>query len=478
MLEDERTDLTPYVDLVLRGGKVLALDSNDSRASALAVAGGRIVAIGDDHTIRPLIGNQTKIIELAGRTVLPGINDSHLHGAWLGASWPTLMLDKLPTAPPGVGDDLGGDPARTPPPTPRLLSVEEDRRAAIRRVGGLVAALGITSYTEPGIGPGEDDGPTGCFSQSVFETYAALEAEGELRARVNVLTLFGLVDGPSVLADVEAGLRLLQRRSRRPERLRIGGMKIFGDGIPPMLQAWTRQRYPDGSHGSLLVAGDDPDQQASNLRRMITAGHRAGLQVGVHATGDRTIEAVLDAVEQAMATDPSRRRHYIIHGDLVTPEQLRRMAALGVGLNLQPAIATRTADWVSGVLGSDVAASAWPIGLALEAGVALALSSDAPILTPDWRRVIAEADAWMGKPTPGAATGRMTTLLQAYTVAAAYQDGSESWKGTLEPGKVADLCVLAADPYEVGPAGLPAVDVELTVVGGKIIFERDPAYAD
>ncbi|GIT81914.1 hypothetical protein LLS1_35830 [Leifsonia sp. LS1] len=469
-------------DLVLRGGVVHTLDDAGSTAQAVAVRRGRVLRVGTDAEIEETIVRGTRVVDLDGRAVLPGINDSHLHATWLGALWPRTVFgapdggEAVAGADGAHGADGAGDPHDTTGAAP-LLTTRAERRAAILRAGELIASLGITSYTEPGLGPGEDDGATGCFGQDVFEAYAELEAERALTARVTVLGLFGVLDGPSSLLDVLGGLPSLRRETARPSRLRVAGVKIFADGIPPMHQAWTHRRYPDSTQGRLLVEGADPDERAAALRRMIREANRLGLQVGVHATGDRAIDTVVEAVEEALAQTRTDLGHYIIHGDLVTPDALARMARLGMGLNVQAGIAAHTASWVADVLGDEVAASAWPIGAAWEAGVPVSLSSDAPILAPDWRQGIADADAWIGAPAAGGERDRMLALLRAYTTVPAQQDGASAWKGTLEPRKAADMCVLEADPLDVAPAELPRVAVDLTVVDGEVVFERVAAPA-
>lgn len=486
-------------DLVLRGGIVHTLDAADTTGAAVAIRRGRILLVGTTAEVEATIGRHTQVIDLDGRTVIPGINDSHLHATWLGALWPqTIFGGEAEAAVDGHGGVGGrdgadardgldghaagyagdptptgaaGDPHDTSHAAP-LLRTRPERRAAILRAGRLIASLGITSYTEPGLGPGEDTGATGCFGQDVLDAYHDLDAERALTARVNVLALYGVLDGPSSLGPVLAGMRALRRGTERPDRLRIAGVKIFADGIPPMHQAWTRHTYPDGTHGGLLVDGLDAAERAERLTTMIREAARLGLQVGVHATGDRTIDTVVEAVAAARAEFPADLRHYIIHGDLITAAALDRMRDLGMGLNVQPGIAVRTSPWLAGVLGDDVAATAWPLEAARAAGVAVSLSSDAPILAPDWRQGIADADAWMGAPAPGEERARMRGLLHAYTTVPAYQDGAESWKGSLEPGKAADLVVLAADPLQLSPAELPSVAVDLTVVDGKIVYDR------
>ncbi|MEV6121227.1 amidohydrolase family protein [Streptomyces sp. NPDC052077] len=442
-------------DLILRGGAVHSLAPGGGDATALAVRDGLVCALGDDREVMAHAGSATQVVDLAGRAVLPGINDAHLHATWLGAMWPTTLF----------GDEAG------PGPVPhRPLLDDAQRREAILRAGALAASLGITSYTEPGLGPGEDHGESGAFGTSVALQYRALAAEGLLKARVTALWLYGELDGPSDLEHFLAGLAALDSSTSDPRWLRFAGVKIFADGIPPMRSAYTHHCYADGASATLLVDGTDDADREANLARMIIAAHRAGQQVGVHATGDRTIDITLDAIERARADHDADLGHYIIHGDLVTRPQLRRMAALGVGLDTQPEIALRTRSLVDDALGPGSAAAAWPLQAVLDEEVSLCLTSDAPVLSPDWRRQIAAADAWMGPAADPRA--RMERLLRCYTVEPARQDHAADWKGTLAPGMVADLCVLEADPLALVPAELPDVAVDLTVVDGRIVHDR------
>ncbi|MEU8637237.1 amidohydrolase family protein [Amycolatopsis sp. NPDC048633] len=419
-------------DLVVRGGTVLTVDAAGTVADGLALRDGRVLAVGD---VAGHIGPDTEVLDLAGRAVLPGINDAHLHATWLGARWPHPLL---------------GAPHEEEP-----VTTASDRRKAILRAGDICASLGITSYTEPGLGPGE----TGCFSAEVLDEYAALHREGLLRARVTVLRLFGLLDGASSLEGFARGLAT-PAPAADPEWLAVSGVKIFADGIPPMRTAWTHHCYPDGTHGSLLVDGPDDDGRAATLSSMISSAHEAGLVVGVHATGERSIEAALAHL---------RDGDHLVHGDLVTPAQLRRMAATGVGLTTQPAIATAMRPMVAMALGADIAAKAWPLQDILDAGVRLTLSSDAPVVTPDWRVHLAAAGELLD--ARGVTPELTARLLRCCTTEAAAQDGSARWKGSLEPGMAADFCVLADNPLDVALADLPSVAVELTVTGGRIVHK-------
>ena len=511
------TTPTPQAELVLRGGVIRTLDPSNSVASAVAVRGERIVAVGGEEEIAGWIGPQTRILELNGACALPGINDSHLHGAWLGALWPATLFDgPLPdlspddgatVAPDGspsgaddaageadgeasgtAGDDAGA-PADHHGEQPRLVHNDEELRAAILRAQRIAASLGITSYTEPGLGPGEDRGPTGVFGTRTLELYAELAAAGKLTSRVTALALFGLLDGNSALETFESELRGLTAgtlggasnagiaaASADPAaQWRVSGVKVFADGIPPARNAWIHGCYPEGGSGGLLIDANSTQEAAAALRSMVTAAHQAGLQVAVHATGDRTIDELARTLESLGDPEAVRAaRHYIIHGDLASSEAITRLGALGIGYNTQPVISVTTKDWLAAAVGQDAGARAWPLLEVLDAGIRLALTSDAPVVAPDWRATLAAADAWMGPAEGANATeARMLMLLHAVTTAGAWQDHAEDAKGTLEVGKLADIAILAADPFSVAPAELPGIAVTHTLLGGRMVHSPE-----
>ncbi|MDF5758962.1 amidohydrolase family protein [Spongiactinospora sp. TRM90649] len=437
-------------DLVMTGGTVHTVDSADQIAEAIAVTAGRVARVGTDEEVTCLIGPRTRVVRLGGRSVLPGINDSHLHGTWLGQMWPSLLIDQL-IAPPSADA-----PARRV-----RLETSAQRRAAILRACQLLAPLGVTSYTEPGLGPGEDEGQSGCFGSAVLSDYADLAAEGRLNARVTALMLFGELDGPSSLPVFLTGLGGFTPPGDIPGWFHVSGVKIFADGIPPLGTAWTDEPYTGGGHGGLLIEGKTDEDREAALVAMIGAARAAGHQVGVHATGSRTTRVVVGA----LAAPGGGQRHYVIHGDLIHPETLARMAAAGIGLNTQPGLVNAAGGMLKEALGETVMEHAWPVGDALEARVPLCLSSDAPVLTPDWRQGVAAA---MTRPEQ-----RLTfaQALRGYTMTPAWQDGADSWKGSLEDGKVADLCVLETNLAETEPEALPQVPVSLTMVDGRIVHE-------
>lgn len=531
-----------------------------------------ILAVGSDTEMRALAGPGTRIVELGGRTVLPGINDSHLHGAAYGMTKPPFALDvghpavrsladiaaavgwAALEAPEGewivgLGWDAGylaecrADPGRFPhrrdldavapdhpvcltdfsshmvwvnsealrrcgidadTPAPpggvidhdpdgrptgilresagRLVQAElpaptpAQRRQAIQGVIRELHSRGITSYTEPGLGPGGAGSLFGGLSTDNWTAYADLAASGELQARVSVLLLPAPMGGSA--DDVRKGLAELHRpESADPRLLRAIGVKIFADGVPPNRTAWMSEPYPDGGHGSLCVHGDTPALQVHELREMIRLGHEAGFQLGVHVTGDRAIDLVVDAFLAANAAAPRPdARHYVIHGDFISPAGLAKLAAHGYGVNMNPAIKWTISDLMDEVVGPERSAYQWPVRSALDAGVRVCASSDAPITEPDWRQGVAsmmlrESKA-SGRPSGPEQCVPLADALRAYTSTAAWQDFADDFKGTIAPGLAADLCVLDRPLLDLDPHEITEVQVDLTVFDGRVVFER------
>ncbi|MDI3387827.1 amidohydrolase [Streptomyces sp. B-S-A8] len=559
-------------DLILTGGDVLSMDAAFSVAQAVAVRDGRILAVGSDAAIAAHTGPDTHVIELSGRTVLPGINDSHLHAAAWALTGPPFALNTghpavrsiadivaaVRTAAAGtplgewitgLGWDVGyleeclADPARRPhrsdldaaaPDHPVCLTdfsghmvwanskalalagishgtrsptggvIETDaageptgilketaqalvqglippatvsrRKDAIREAVAALHAEGITSYTEPGLGPGGAEILGGGLDTTTLDAYIELARAGQLAARVRVLLLPAPMGGSAV--DVAAGLKgLAVPDDVDARRLAVIGVKVFADGVPPNETAWMQDPYPGGGHGSLCVHGASAGLKQAELAEMIRVAHTDGYQVGVHVTGDRAIDAVVDAFVDAQRDHPRPdARHYVIHGDFASAQSLAKLAAHGYGINMNPAIKWTIADLMDGIVGNDRSEYQWPVRSAAEAGIAVCVGSDAPITAPNWRQGVASMLLRESK-----ATGRVSgpgqrvsleTALRAYTVNPARQDFAESWKGTIEPGKVADLCVLGGDLRATDPHDIPALPIDLTVLDGHIVFER------
>ncbi|WP_067176690.1 amidohydrolase [Microtetraspora niveoalba] len=537
-----------HADLVFVNGTVLTMDADLPLASTVAVRDGVIAHTGADA--REWIGPRTEVVDLGGRVLLPGINDSHLHacgfglnrppfsvdvalgsiaavraavadavrhtppGEWIrGTGWDTSTLAECvansrrqPTAADldevapdhpvllqdfsghvtwvnsralelaGIPGDHGhggllhdGDQAAVqrvlPSPTPR------ERVQVLRDVLATLNREGITSFTEPGLGPGGEHSFFGGMGAGVLDTFTGLAAAGELTARVSVLGLPSPMSGASV-AETAAYLAAPPDLSGVDPRLvRLLGVKVFADGIPPSGTAWMHEEYPSGGHGSLCVHGHTEAARGEELAEILRLVHTAGLQLGIHVIGSRGIDSVVDALAAVAREHPRPdARHYLIHGQFASRTALARLGELGYGINMQPAIQGLLSDQMREMFGDEAADNEWPARSALDLGVATACSSDAPVTFPDWRAGVASLLSRTSKAS-GRVAGAWERIgleeaLRCYTINGARQDFAETWKGSITPGKVADLCVSGART----PEDIPSAPVEMTVFDGSVVF--------
>ncbi|MFC9261417.1 amidohydrolase [Streptomyces hydrogenans] len=564
-----------YADLVFVGGRVVTVDAEFSVVEALAVTGSVISAVGTREDVAALIGPDTRVVDLEGATLLPGINDSHLHGCAFGMASPPLSvevghpavsslaevaeavreavgrasagqwitghgwdtgylaecvadpsrhpargdldavspdhpvvlysfsghatwvnskaleligIDRHTVAPPGgaVVTDEAGEPTgllhegaqalvqNALPPLDR-----QERTDAIKSALATLARLGVTSYTEPGLGPGGDGIMRGALGTETLEVYRRLLDDGELTARVGVLLLpTGMAGTAEEFARTLDDLDVAGEDD--PRRLAIHGVKVFADGIVPNKTAWMHEPYVGGGCGSLCVGGDLDDDRIAEIGAMIRHAHAAGHQLGVHATGDRAIDTVTDAFAAAAAAHPrDDARHYVIHGDFLTPHAMKVLAAHDYGVNMNPTIKWTVADMEEEFVGAGRAAYAWPYRDALDAGVRVASGSDAPVTHPDWRQGVATMVLRESK-AAGRVSGpeqriALAEAIRTYTIDAAWQDFADDWKGSLETGKAADLCVVEGDLLGADPHTIPDMPVVLTVLDGRVVYEARPA---
>lgn len=453
-----------HADLIFTGGTIVTVDRDFSMARALAVRNGVIVAVGTEDDVAALRGPDTRVVALDGGAVLPGMNDTHVHGAMLAAYWPRHWIESAESF------------RAREIPTPRQLDTKEKVHEAIEFTQKLMLSLGITSYTEPGLGAESDHQHGGGVGAAVLQAYLDRAAAGLVTARVNILLNFGELDGPCRAEDFERGLADVPV-SADPRRVQIGGVKLFVDGSPAVRRGWMHQPYvgTDEVGGLTMMDGEDDAERLALLRRLIALGHEAGHQVGVHSTGSRSVDEVVHAFVDAMGNGGSNAdpRHYIIHGDCASRETLRLMGERHIGFSTQPSIYRMIGGLLEESVGTEAADDAFPLGWAFEEGVRTGISSDGPIVTSDWR--IGLVDAILHRGAPGDASRQRISVADAirgYTINGAWLDHAEDWKGSLEVGKVADLCVLEQNPLDVPVEEIPAIAVAMTVVDGAVVYEN------
>ena len=324
---------------------------------------------------------------------------------------------------------------------------------ALRQGMAQAHRLGLTGVHDPG-------------QATVLAALQALRAAGEMQMRV-VMHLPG--------EDLEAAIELGLRSGLGDEWLRIGGVKLFADGALGPQTAQMLAPY-EGAAGNLGI----PTLSRDELHRLVARANGAGLAVAVHAIGDAANRAALDAIAaaQANASGPTRPAlpNRIEHVQLLHPADLPRLAQMGVVASMQPIHATSDMDMAGRHWGRRCElAYAWHS--VLQSGARLAFGSDAPVETMD---PLAGIHAAVTRRRPGGSPGpdgwipaqRLTVAqaVHAYTLGAAFASGEAHLKGSLAPGKLADLVVLSHDIFQIPPDEIAAARVEMTVLDGRIVY--------
>jgi predicted amidohydrolase YtcJ len=539
----------PAADLLLRNGKIATLDARRSVAEALAARDGWIVALGRDQDVAPLAGPETEVVDLGGRTAIPGIVDSHCHpDSWAVrlARWHSLrdpvirstrdVLDLVGRAtrdsPPDTWflgyrfDDqkLGGYPSRAD-----LDAAGHGRPVFILRTDGHLGLASSRACQLVGVSRDRPDPPFGRFDRHP----ATGELTGLVRETAAHLFLGALGAGDTV-ADHVAGLervfgellpvgitsihnslasskaiqayQVLRAEGRLPLRVgllvsgreeglveavvRAGLRSGFGDdwlrvvGVEWCVDCSTSGRtaaYYEPYGGTPVVGEPVPNRgmllyEADDLARRVTEAHRAGLQVCLDGVGDRGIDFCLDALEAALRAHPvADHRMRVEHCCHVTPPILERLRRLGVIDSSATGFMYDLGDAYIAQRGPDAMRWMWPHRALIDAGVPAPGHSDAPICRPDpfpaiWSMVTRQTDT--GRPLGPEQAVTVEEALRAYTWLGAFAGREEHVKGSLEPGKVADVAVLDRDVLAVPADRLRETRVDLTIVGGVVRFRR------
>ena len=325
----------------------------------------------------------------------------------------------------------------------------------------LYVQLGITSHGDAGAFPNKAE---------AYRAYQEAVAEGLLKVRSYLMIR------EAFYRDNELGLRT----GFGNDRLRMGAMKVFVDGS---IQAFTC-----AFHQPYLVGGTRGlhglQYPVEQLHTLVEELHRDGFQVALHAQGDYGIQLAVDAVERAMNRHPRPDpRHRIEHTPCPTMDDLQRMKDLGIVPNFYVFHPWFWGDQhIHNFIGRERAERMVPVRTAMELGLVPCAHSDCPVCTPNdpvWpsNPLWGMACATTRKTRSGADIGpeeRITPLeaLRMYTLNGAHATFEEDIKGSIEPGKLADLVVLKQSPLECEPWEIRNISVEATIIGGEFVYER------
>jgi predicted amidohydrolase YtcJ len=332
---------------------------------------------------------------------------------------------------------------------------------AIDRASEVYLSEGITSVQEAGVGGG-------LVGQTPVEVAAYQRARdrGVLRVRTTLMVSSAVLhDLPE---DSGFGLDLGLRTGLGDEWLRIGPMKIFADGSLIGRTAAMRDDFA-GEPGNRGYFQLPEDELATTIRR----AHAAGWQIATHAIGDRAVETVLDAYATALAAHPRPdHRHRIEHCGVLPPEDVARVAGLGLIPVPQGRFVTEIGDGMRAALGPERADWCYRLRSFVDAGCVLPGSSDRPVVSG--APLLGLVDMVRRRTSGGHLLGpdeRLTPAqaLRAYTYGSAYAAFREHDLGTLAGGKLADFAVLSADPTD--ESTLDDARVLATVVGGEVAYQ-------
>jgi predicted amidohydrolase YtcJ len=505
-------------NLILARGRIRTLGRSGLKTqSHLAIAGGRVIA-GGGREVMGLRGPRTRVVDLAGASVLPGFNDAHAHvvyfgltrfGADLGGARSVgeigaRLKAHSETLSPGEWQQGMGYRAdelvERRHPHRRELDAGTGRRPAfIDERGGharvantaALAAAGITSETKNPhggkIGRDPNGAPDGLLLESAMRLVADVQPPISLeRRKAGVLLAQKLLLSRGITSVGAAVNRGFADDLRAYEQLAAEGrlrMRVNEFLSWELLEAASGLGLHAGFGGTLLRAGpikvfvDGGAERVAmrsaggtwrttplELRELVGRATQAGLQVAAHAIGDAAIEAMCDAVEAAGA---EHMRHRVEHCTICPPDLQARLATLRMVAVMQP-IAARFGRVASALFfpvrdRNDLA----PHARLIRAGVPVVFSSDLPV-SPDpnpWPGIQVAVD----DPVNGIS---LLSALKAYTAAGAYATFEEAHKGTLEPGMLADLQVYERDPVDEPGSSRPGLRPRAVLLGGVPVFGR------
>lgn len=531
-------------DIVFLNGSVITVDGKDRICQGAAVGGNRILAAGTSEEVKALAAAETKIVDLRGRSLLPGFNDCHCHAGSYGPVKFNIVCtaDQIPSI-----EDLKMEIRKRAAQTPKgewilgrgydNTKLKENRhptrwdfdeaapehKVFILRTCGHLGVVNSLALKEFGIRKGTPDPhggkierdtagePTGLLYEQAlvkirmstqpgyeeivrgmklmnedFLRYgitSATDASGrnpdEIRAfqkgaaegwlKVRIYFQVRTSGAAIRLGEHYLGSGLVTGYGN--EKVRLGSYKLMLDGAGGGGSAAMRQAYPGkpSDFGILHQTQEELDELTRN-------GQKAGYQIGTHAIGDRAVEMTLKSYAKAMKEFPRKDcRHRIEHCGFLDGPLMAQMQEMGIVAALGLPFLYELGDSYIRVFGQERLSCVYPLRSLIERGIVAGLSSDAPVIDPNPLTGIYFA---VTRKTPSGQTiapHEAVSVLQAiraYTLSGAYASFEENIKGSIEPGKLADLVVLSDDILKISPEKLLQTKVDLTMVDGNVVYER------
>ena len=531
----------PSATLIVTDAAVYTVDKQQPKAEAVAVIGDRIVAVGSRADIDLWRSPQTKVIDARGKLLLPGFNDAHVHfiqgGAQLqqvqltDAATPEEFANRIGTQVKKTAKGewiLGGRWDETKWPKPELPTKElidpitGDIPMFVDRYDGHEALANSAAMKLAGVDAKTPDvpggvivrdasgNPTGIFKDAamplIYKVIPPMTHEQRLRAARGALKHAASLGLTSVqhmnpeFADVAAYSELAEkgelttriyavpmetdwrdqakvgiRRAWGSSYLRLGAVKGYADGSLGSRTAYMFEPFTDdpGNRGLL----SDEMHPPSAMRDRLMQADTAGLQVRVHAIGDRAISMMLDIFADIEKEHGYHDQRFAVeHAQHMAQKDFERFAKLHVIASMQPYHAIDDGRWAEGRLGHERARYSYAWRSFLDHGVTLAFGTDWPVapLDPMLGVYAAVTRATLDGKNPGGWIPEekitLPEAIEAYTMGAAFAEFQENEKGSISPGKLADMVIVSDNIIGLKPEAIRNAKVKTTIVGGKVVY--------
>jgi len=524
-------------DLVVINAKVRTMDDSKPQAEAIAVLGNKIIAVGSNEEVKGLIGERTKVIDAKGKLVLPGFNDSHVHFIEGGSSISSVDLrdakspeefvrrikefaSKLPKGKwilNGNWDHENWSPSQLP--TKEMIdAVTPDNPVFINRLDGHMALANSLALKLAGVDKNtkdveggeivrdKDGNPTGILKDAAMNYVYRVIPEPTFEEKLEVAeasTNYAASLGVTSVQDMSAGTDVgvyqeLLRRGKLKTRiyavsplpdwerwkrtgihyafgdpmLRVGGLKGFADGSLGSTTAWFFEPYLDAPNSVGLASDEMP-----KMYERVKEADKAGLQIMIHAIGDRANDEILKIYEKVEKENGTRdRRFRIEHAQHLNENLIKRFATQKVIASMQPYHAIDDGRWAWKRLDEKRLKGTYAFRSLIDSGAILAFGTDWPVapLNPIMTIYAAVTRRTLdGKNPNGWIPEQKITVeeaIKAYTIGSAYAEFQENIKGTISVNKLADFVMLSDDIFSIDPNEIYKVKVLLTVVDGKIVY--------
>jgi len=517
--------------MILTNGNIITMNQKKPKAQAIAIQKDKIIAVESNNQIKKLAGKTTKIIDLKRKTVVPGFTDAHTHILSFGASLNNLNLRDIASIKemqkklqeqvkktPSEKWVLGGgwdheklkekryptrfDLDKVAPKNPVFLQRSCKNMCVVNTKALQIA--GITKKTKPPKGgkididpnTGELTGIIHTTAMDLIEKVIPKLNEEELEqtcllacqkaAEAGLTTVHWIIESPTeirliqklradkklpiriyIIIPVEFMKHLIElglQTGFGDKMIKIGSIKILTDGSLGARTAALTETYSDEpkTKGMTLYAQEE-------LNRLVTEVHEANLQLAVHAIGDKAVDMTLTAIEKALAKSPRKNlRHRIEHASVLKEKLIDRMKKLNLIASVQPHFIISD-FWTIDRLGPKRARWAYPFKTLMHEGVLTTGSSDCPVepISP-----LLGIYAAVTRRENQEERITVNEALRMYTINAAFASFEENIKGSIEVGKLADLTVLSHDPETIIAEEIKNIEVEMTIVDGKIVYAK------